>query len=96
MASEYLIADVDAASLGNPNLHGFAVTGSWGLTGEMRGYDRKRGVFTPLPISRSVHQNGNGAWELAARWSELDAVFEDITLASVHPTSHVRQQHLQG
>ena len=73
VGSEYLIADVDAASVGNPNLHGFAVTGSWAITGEMRGYDRKRGVFSPLPVSRSVNQNGNGAWELAARWSELDA-----------------------
>ena len=26
----------------------------------------------PLPVSRTVHQDGWGAWEVAARWSDLD------------------------
>ncbi len=73
LASEYLIADIDAPSVGSPRFSGFSVTGSWALTGEMRGYDRQGGVFTPLPVAKHVDQNGWGAWEIATRWSELDA-----------------------
>jgi phosphate-selective porin OprO/OprP len=25
-----------------------------------------------VPVSRSVYQNGKGAWELSARWSTID------------------------
>ena len=25
-----------------------------------------------MPVSRSVYQNGKGAWELATRWSSID------------------------
>ena len=31
------------------------------------------GVFRRLPIARTVNQNGWGAWEVAARYSALDA-----------------------
>jgi phosphate-selective porin OprO/OprP len=38
----------------------------------MRPYNKKNGLFRPIPVSRSVYQNGKGAWELAARFSDLD------------------------
>ncbi len=57
---------------GNLNFSGYHVTTSWILTGEMRDYRYKSGTFGPVPISRSVYQNGLGAWEVAARWSSID------------------------
>jgi phosphate-selective porin OprO/OprP len=69
---EYVYNDINAPDLGNPDLTGYYVAGAWALTGEMRGYNRKSGVFNPLPVSKSVYQNGWGAWEISARWSELD------------------------
>ncbi|MGI9308585.1 MAG: OprO/OprP family phosphate-selective porin [Gammaproteobacteria bacterium] len=69
IGGEYTTADVDAPQFGNPNYDGYYVTASWALTGEMRGYNRRTGTFQPLPVARSVYQNGWGAVEVAARWS---------------------------
>ena len=69
---EYVLNNIDAPTLNNPDFSGYHITGSWILTGEMRGYNRKGGIFSPVPVSKSVYQNGRGAWELAARWSNID------------------------
>lgn len=69
---EYVFNDVSAPDLGNPNFTGYYLSGAWALTGEMHGYNRKSGTFGPLPVARSVYQGGWGAWEVAARWSDLD------------------------
>ena len=69
---EYTLNDIDAPAVGNPDLSGYHLTGSWALTGEMRGYNHKSGIFNPLPVARSVYQDGWGAWEIAARWSDID------------------------
>lgn len=69
---EYILNDVDAPQLGNPDFSGYYLSGVWALTGEMRSYIRRSGVFSPLPVAKSVNQGGWGSWEVAARWSELD------------------------
>jgi phosphate-selective porin OprO/OprP len=71
-ASEYTRTDVDNPALGNPTFDGYWLGASWILTGEMRAYSRKNGTFGGVPVSRSVYQNGKGAWELSARWSTID------------------------
>jgi phosphate-selective porin OprO/OprP len=70
--SEYVFNDVDAPELDSPDFTGYYVTGSWALTGEMRGYNRRSGIFNPLSVSKSVYQGGWGTWEVAARWSDID------------------------
>ena len=72
LLGEYVFNDIDAPQLGSPDFKGYHVTGSWALTGEMRGYNRKNGTFMPLPVAKSVNRGGWGAWEVAARWSALD------------------------
>ncbi len=72
LLGEYTHNDVDAPDVGNPDFTGYYVTGSWALTGEMRGYNRQSGIFNPLPVAQSVYRGGWGAWELAARWSAID------------------------
>ena len=72
LAGEYVLSDIDAPAVGNPDFTGFHVTASWILTGEMRGYNRKSGVFRPIEVAKSVYQGGVGAWEVSARWSEID------------------------
>jgi phosphate-selective porin OprO/OprP len=73
VAGEYVEADVEAPEQADPSFHGYSITASWALTGEMRAYRRKNGTFSPLPVARSVYNNGPGAWEVAARWSVFDA-----------------------
>ena len=72
LAAEYVSNDVDAPALGDPTFDGYHVTGSWILTGEMRAYHKRTGIFGPVPVAKSVNQGGWGAWEVAFRWSDLD------------------------
>lgn len=71
LASEYFRTAVKNPALENPKFDGYYVSASWVLTGEMRPYNKKNGLFRPVPISRTVYQNGKGAWEIAARYSDI-------------------------
>jgi phosphate-selective porin OprO and OprP len=70
---EWLRTDTDSPTMLDPSVEGYHVTASWALTGEMRDYNKRVGIFKRLPIARNVHQNGLGAWELGLRYSALDA-----------------------
>jgi len=72
LASEYFRTDVSSPALENPSFDGYYVSASWILTGEMRPYNERNGLFRPVPVARSVYQNGKGAWEIAARYSATD------------------------
>ena len=69
---EYFGVDVDSPESGDPFFSGYSLTGSWALTGEMRAYRKRSGLFNPLPVARAVNQGGWGALELAFRYSRLD------------------------
>jgi phosphate-selective porin OprO/OprP len=64
--------EIDAPDLGNPTFSGYHIVGSWTVTGEMRPYNRRGGIFGPLPVARDVDHGGHGAVELALRWSDID------------------------
>ncbi len=72
LTSEYTHTDVSSPALGNPSFDGYFVEASWILTGEMRAYNNKGGVFGGIPVAKSVYQNGKGAWELYGRYSNID------------------------
>jgi phosphate-selective porin OprO/OprP len=72
LGSEYTQTKVDSPEYGDPTFDGYWIGLSWVLTGEMRAYNKKSGVFGGVPVSRSVYQSGKGAWELTARWSNVD------------------------
>jgi len=64
--------DVDAPSYGDPTFSGYHVVGTWAVTGEVRPYNRKNGVFSALPVARDIDHGGHGAVELVLRWSDVD------------------------
>lgn len=70
---EYLESNIDEPSLLDPTARGYHVTASWIMTGEVRPYNKRVGIFGKIPISRTVNQNGWGAWEISTRYSSLDA-----------------------
>ena len=72
LASEFVTTAVSAPAAGDPTFFGYQVTASWIVTGEMRGYNTRSGIFNRVPVARPVTQGGWGAWELAVRWSSLD------------------------
>jgi phosphate-selective porin OprO/OprP len=64
---EYVVAQVDAPTQGNPEFAGWYLGGSWILTGETRPYDRNVGY------ARRVIPKGRwGAPELVARFARVD------------------------
>lgn len=69
---EYVRTDLEDVTLDDPSIDGYHITASWILTGEVRPYNKRSGVFRPIPIARTVEQNGWGAWEISTRFSTLD------------------------
>ncbi len=72
LASEYYRTRVANPMLDNPVFKGYYVSASWISTGEMRPYSAKNGLFGSVPVSRTVYQNGKGAWEFSMRYSGVD------------------------
>ena len=63
----------DIIDLSDPSFNGFYVYGSYFLTNDRRSY--KSGSGTPggvKPSNPFYVENGTGAWEIAARYSQLD------------------------
>ncbi len=69
---EYVRTDVDSREYSDPTLDGYHITASWILTGEVRPYNDRVGIFRPIPVARTVDQNGWGAWEISTRFSTMD------------------------
>ncbi len=72
LVGEYTQTNIAAEHLQNPTLSGYHASAVFSLTGEMRGYNKKSGTFSPMSVSRSVEQGGWGALEVSTRWSYFD------------------------
>jgi phosphate-selective porin OprO/OprP len=76
LQSEYSHIGVErrASALSDPDFSGWYVQGSWTLTGEPRRYAMSSGAFDiPRPKKPfNLKTGGWGAWEIAARYSDLD------------------------
>ena len=71
--SEMMKSYVDSPSGQDPHFTGFYVLGSFFLTGEHRRYSQSKGAFDRVRPNRSFMDDGGaGAWEVAARYSQLD------------------------
>ncbi len=72
LGGEYIGNSVKAPDVDNPSLFGYNIMGNWAVTGEMRPYRKRSGIFDPLPVSKPVGQGGGGAFELSFRHSFID------------------------
>lgn len=71
----YTSATAFATTVVQPSNNFFSawyVQAAWALTGEPRSYNTANGAFTPPKPTTSVGHGGWGAWELAARYSNLN------------------------
>lgn len=78
LASEYTNVDVTSNEHNNPNFNGYHVALTYALTGEHRGYNKKKGVVKQLVAKSDFTKGGTGAIDLAFRYSYLDLTSEDI------------------
>jgi len=71
----YSSATASATTIAQPSnntFSGWYVQAAWTLTGEERTYNAANGAFSPPKPTTSVGHGGWGAWELAARFSDLN------------------------
>lgn len=77
LQTEYIRSTVSRDIDDNPAFSGWYVQGAWMLTGEKRPYDVGGGIFKGISPSQPVGTGGSssfgtGAWELVARYSNMD------------------------
>ena len=72
LQGEYLAMDVSRDLNPDAGFSGYYLMGSWLLTGESRRYDPVKGTFSSPRVKGLAGQGGIGAWELAARFSQID------------------------
>lgn len=72
LQAEYLRADLTRAKARDASFDGWYAQASWFLTGESRPYKVADGIFDRVTPRSSVGLGGWGAWEVAARLSDLD------------------------
>jgi phosphate-selective porin OprO/OprP len=76
--AEYFTYKLDGngatAATASPDFNGWYVQGSWILTGEKRVYNAGNGAFNGPAVARPFNWANKtwGAWEIAARYSDLD------------------------
>ncbi len=67
---EYIVAKPRLEGQSNPTFDGYYISASYVLTGESRGYS---GTFGGVKPRRNAFEEGGiGAWEIAARYSNID------------------------
>ena len=70
-SAEYYYGDFDATgAVGDTDMEGFYVQGSYFLTGENRRY--KKGAFSSVKVKNPMGGGGWGAWEVGLRYSSSD------------------------
>ncbi len=75
LQGEYMQASVERnRQRSDPDFSGWYLYGSWFITGEHRRYNSKKGNFKQIRP-----KSGYGAWELAARYSEVDLEDSGVT-----------------
>jgi len=72
LASEYTSTSVDSPQFGNPTFSGYHVAANYFLTGEHRGYNKRRGIVRRITPILDFTSGGWGAVEVSARYSTLD------------------------
>jgi phosphate-selective porin OprO/OprP len=77
---EYFWLQTDAPDENDPKFEGWYLYGSWFITGESRKYDQKGGTFGRVKPKNNFHikEPGSGAFEVAARYSDLDLTDSEI------------------
>ena len=82
---EWMRIDQDLANGANARevgLEGFWIAGTWVLTGESKRFSGVRPGHPFVPGG-----DGNGAWQLALRYSQLDLGDEFVSLGAISPTA---------
>lgn len=103
LAAEYTSVDVESPTIGNPTFGGYHVSANYMLTGEHRGYNKRRAVVRRVIPNQDYTSGGWGALGLSARYSTIDLTdglveggeMEVSSLGLIWYTQKASQFHLQ-
>jgi phosphate-selective porin OprO/OprP len=103
IAAEYTGKYIHAIEQSNPYFYGFHTSLSYFVTGEERGYNKKRGIVRRIRPIVDFHKGGWGALEFAYRYSyinisdkEIDGGKMDIhSVGGIWHATYGTQVHLQ-
>jgi phosphate-selective porin OprO and OprP len=70
--TEYFFQWNDAPASGNPVFNGGSIVATWLVTGEIRAYKTRGGIFDEITPTRPVIQGGPGAIEIVSNFSYID------------------------
>jgi len=80
LQGEYITANADRTDGSEDvDLDGYYVQAIYFLNGEHRNYKTSEAAFSRVKPKENFSYGGLGAWEIAARYSELDLNDQDIT-----------------
>lgn len=72
LISEYIQSNVRSSAFNDPSFKGYYVVASYVLTGEMRQYNKRSGIFNRIKVANGVNSGGWGELEVYSRWSSFD------------------------
>ena len=72
LTTEYVQTNVQSSMYNNPSFKGYNVVASYIITGEMRNYNKRSGLFNRVRTANAVSSGGWGTWEVFGRWSAFD------------------------
>lgn len=72
LAAEYTSVNVDSPTIGDPTFGGYHVAANYMITGEHRGYNKRRAIVRRVIPNHNFTSGGWGALALSARYSTLD------------------------
>lgn len=79
LSAEYIRAQIARDVGADLTFDGWYAQAGWMLTGESRGYEVDKGIFKGIAPAHPTNAGGSGAWELIARYSEIDLNDATIT-----------------
>ena len=78
LISEYIHTKVRSVTNNDPGFKGYYLVVSYVLTGEMRPYNKRSGVFSRTHVAKDLAKGGWGSWEVYGRWSNIDLSDQQI------------------
>jgi len=78
LMGEYIQSNVSSSTFNDPTFKGYYVVASYTITGEMRTYNKRSGLFRRVNVANGINSGGWGEFEVYSRWSSIDLTDENI------------------
>lgn len=78
LVSEFIQSNVRSSTFNDPVFKGYYIVASYTITGEIRSYNKRGGVFNKVKVANGINTGGWGELEVYSRWSSVDMTDQSI------------------